>query len=1061
MGGRFNDNTPWGEFPISLYGSTMLIGAHAKFKYLNERLNKEGSILYSWSEIHKFLCELPGEIYDIIAKHYIDGIDSVVSKRTQAEIFSMDIVGQEITGNQLLGLCFSDRLNLGDKIRVARRLRGSCAAVAAAKGYSPAQAVAAQLLEDTSSKLLEVVRSKNQKWQWDAVSTGYLLAWEFAHEHPEEHALALKYFRESGGYNAHYIYARRQGEFSCTPSGLAHHPLEWLSAYPLHHAAVFGIVPEIEDLLERGYGVNSLDASGETPLQRACMAGSSSSVRCLIKYGANPTVKSKVLGSVPLHWLFVFEPKEISDIAILLTTKEKSVLNEPSTENSEAFHFPFRWPVGTPLEWAVLSNRGKAVDVLLGLNSTLGLGSNLDSIIDFFPGPADWSKQIDSGADRGFTEDPNRKLFRTWVYSRAEQYRLPVVQNYPAYQQQLESLTDKRSQWARKPNLHIFNTYGSGLNTAVSENDISTAKQLINMGSDPNYLIKLKSGDSVTVATALNTAIDEKNPETVQLLLDSGARFDGSDTPDQKNPLRLAVNRRHIGIVKMLLERGADANAQSGEKNQVGTAIFEAAGTGEVAIVKLLLEYGADPAIQSESYGNALEAAAYASAYEIVELFLERGVNPNTPGNTPAGNALQAAAYHGNLRVARALLDKGADPNIQGGDYATAIQAAINPPMHKQWGGRERIVQLLLERGADATISGGKYGSVIQAASSTGDDKLVNLLLDAGAPVNIGGGPDGSALQAAMWTESLSLVQLLLDYGADPDTGGDGKWMTPLQVAVHLEDEKKVELLLRRSADPSIQGGVDGNALRTARKSGNSKILQMLLRWGAEDETELNQWLSILNKRATPPVSHLDLTHARFLLARCFDLKQPTGLPRQLTPANLARKVIDLAEYWPTYLSERHDQVEVFGDTPDIPYLQVKIKGWPSPDTRVHRMIFRIKSRDQEAIKMPGLERSGPYSDSHTWFEVGVRSHDSASLAQSRLTVQRNFCGSLVKRTHHIVWDFNDSDPHISGFVTSLGPGDVVDIFAKSSTSTPTYANYVDSMEVVVFYSHQSGSISR
>lgn len=331
--------------------------------------------------------------------------------------------------------------------------------------------------------------------------------------------------------------------------------------------------------------------------------------------------------------------------------------------------------------------------------------------------------------------------------------------------------------------------------------------------------------------------------------------------------------------------------------------------------------------------------------------------------------------------------------------------------------------------------------------------------------MDIRGGLHGSALQAAMCTasENPKLVQLLLDHGADPDIGGDNDWRTPLQVAVHREDEKNVELLLKRGADPSIQGGVDGNALKTARKSGNATILRVLLEWGAEDEREPDRWLSMLDKLSKPPVSHPDVSCARFLLARHFEqfTKQPS---RPLTSVNLADKVIDLARYWLPDSSGRHDQVEISKDISDRPYLQVKIKNWPSPDTRVRQVVFRIKSRDQEleGAKILELGRNSPRDSSHIWFEVGIHSPNSAGL-ESRMVVQRSFRGSRITRTrtHNIVWDLNNCNSQILKFIANLKPGDVMDIFAKSSISTHTHVNYVDSMEVIVFYSHQSGSTSR
>lgn len=1003
---------------------------------------KGGDMFHSWSEIHKFLRELDIMQFEEIAKHYTNGISTAVSRRTWAEDSSIAVVGQEITGHQLLGLCFSDRLELGKyDEHVVRKLRGSCAAIAATKGYSPAQAVALMLLQNTDSKLLRTVVSKDQEWQRNAVSTGYVLAWKFAHEHPEEHALALNRFREAGGYNTHYIYVKDGDKLNYTHSGLAHHPLGWLStSHPLHHAAALGDVPRITDLLGCGYGVNSLDAGGETPLQRACMAGSSPAVRCLIRHGADATIKSPRLGTVALHWLFLFQPEEISTIAALLT-EQRAVLDEVSSAASEAFHFPFRWPAGTPLEWAVFSNCSEAVDVLLGLCSASQVYSGLDLIGDFFPGPPDWTLQVYGGAGRNFVQDPNRNLFRIWIYSSTEAYRLPVIRDCPGYQQQLESLAAGRAGWTGSPLVPVNDGLGIGVRHQIIVADsVSTVQRLIDTGVDRNHF-----SNNETETSALKTAIYQKDAEAVQRLLDSGAPFDGSDTPRQSSPLRTAV-RNHLGIVKMLLEAGADVNALSGGQNNQATAVFEAAKSANSAAVKLLLEFGADPTIQSANFGNALEAAAHSNSLEIVELFLEWGVSPDTPCvGFNIGNALQTAASFGSLKIVRALLDKGADPNLQGGFYGTTIQAAISPLKHLPWGGQEAVVQLVLERGADVTIPGGKYGSVMQAAASAGDHKLAKILLDAGAPVDIAGGPHGSALQAAIYTDNPKLTQLLLDHGADPDIGGDSRWEAPLQVAVYHGNESNVEILLRKGADPSVRGGVDGNALATARKSGNATILRMLREWGAEDESEPAQWLSVLNKCSTAPMSHSDLSHVRFLLTHCFKTytRQPLR-PPVLTAGELANKIIDLAEYWLPKLSERHVKTEVSKATPDTPYLQVKTTNWPSPHTRVCQVVFRIKTR---------TERSTPHDDSHTWFEVGVSSQPRV------IVLHRSFRGLPTERTHNIVWDLGNRDPRISKFIAGLKPGDTIDIFTKSSTLP--CANYVDSMQVIVFYRHLSSSIPR
>jgi ankyrin repeat protein len=63
---------------------------------------------------------------------------------------------------------------------------------------------------------------------------------------------------------------------------------------------------------------------------------------------------------------------------------------------------------------------------------------------------------------------------------------------------------------------------------------------------------------------------------------------------DNRTPLSWAAKRGHKGIVKLLLEKGADVNAATVSFGQ--TPLYWASENGHVDVVKLLLEKGADPA---------------------------------------------------------------------------------------------------------------------------------------------------------------------------------------------------------------------------------------------------------------------------------------------------------------------------------------------------------------------------------------------------------------------------------------------------------------------------------
>ena len=183
------------------------------------------------------------------------------------------------------------------------------------------------------------------------------------------------------------------------------------------------------------------------------------------------------------------------------------------------------------------------------------------------------------------------------------------------------------------------------------------------------------------------------------------------------SPLYYASLTGLIEPVRMLLEKGADVNAQGGDK---GNALQAASANGHDQIVQQLLEKGADVNAQDGLYSNALQAASLRGHDQIVQQLLEKGADANAQGRL-YGNALQAASANGHDQIVQQLLEKGADVNAQGGWHGNALQAASLE-------GHDQIVQQLLEKGADVNAQGGLYGNALQAASIKGHDQIVQRL---------------------------------------------------------------------------------------------------------------------------------------------------------------------------------------------------------------------------------------------------------------------------------------------------------------------------------------------
>ena len=129
--------------------------------------------------------------------------------------------------------------------------------------------------------------------------------------------------------------------------------------------------------------------------------------------------------------------------------------------------------------------------------------------------------------------------------------------------------------------------------------------------------------------TALRIAVQNNQPSTAALLLQAGAGPDGTERSG--NPLTIAAQLGHVGVISELIGHGAWLDAYSAEPIDA-TPLLMAASMGHVATVRQLIEAGADVALANSKgvaphVGAALQAlrGQPKNAYEVVELLLDAG----------------------------------------------------------------------------------------------------------------------------------------------------------------------------------------------------------------------------------------------------------------------------------------------------------------------------------------------------------------------------------------------------------------------------------------------------
>ena len=183
-------------------------------------------------------------------------------------------------------------------------------------------------------------------------------------------------------------------------------------------------------------------------------------------------------------------------------------------------------------------------------------------------------------------------------------------------------------------------------------------------------------------------------------------------------------------IVNRLLDDNVDANERGHQGTYgYGTPPAAACVLGKETIVKALIDRDADPQLAGPEGCPLVVSVAYNLVHIVKLLLAMDGMSPDCTRvphsdhqvtenvkasvldelSEASAPMVYIAAFYGSTEALDVLLNAGADVNKVGGPHFTILQVA-------SLGGHTDIVKNMLRKGANPQIHGGEWGSALKAA---------------------------------------------------------------------------------------------------------------------------------------------------------------------------------------------------------------------------------------------------------------------------------------------------------------------------------------------------------
>ena len=361
---------------------------------------------------------------------------------------------------------------------------------------------------------------------------------------------------------------------------------------------------------------------------------------------------------------------------------------------------------------------------------------------------------------------------------------------------------------------------------AARTGSVDAARALLAGGANVN------ARETVREQTALMWAVAQRHPVVVRVLLENGANVHArtrtreamvlldADRELQRGvktarevgtmiktggstPLLFAASHDDLESARLLLAAGANANDAAPDGNSV-LVVATHSGQGELAA--LLLDHGADPNADGGGY-TALHTAVLRSDLVAVEALLAHGANPNArltrgmpvrrfgiewslPSTLVGATPFFVAAAFVDVDMMQALAAGGADPTLAILDGTSPLLAASGMVRSASANAGRRLTRPPVSAADVVRID--SYGRMDRPDLESRALGAIELLLELGVNVNARNATGDSALHGATAGGFTRVIQLLAEEGATLDlTNSHGQ--TPLSLTTEGRNRRVLE----------------------------------------------------------------------------------------------------------------------------------------------------------------------------------------------------------------------------------------------------------------------------